>query len=306
MENNRQNTQPDKTAKPKLTLKRKLPKVGEINRPALDALRKELLLKSYSRHTQRTYYCEFVQLLYVLKNHSVDGMTPERLKDYFLYCVEKLKMSEAQMQSRINAVKFYFEQVLGREKMFVEIPRPKTPKLLPKHISRRDVKKLFAAAENEKHVLLLKLCYGMGLRVSEIVNLKITDIDSGNMQVLISRAKGKKDRYVNLPESVLEDLRNYYRAYRPKKYLFEGQNGGKYSIRSVQHIFSNTMKKAGINKPVGIHGLRHSFATHLLEKGTDISYIQQLLGHNDVKTTMLYAKVAQKNLKKIKSPLDEL
>ncbi|MDR2911065.1 MAG: site-specific integrase [Bacteroidales bacterium] len=280
--------------------------VAEVNRPALDALREKLLLKSYSRHTRRTYCCEFTQLLYLLNTHPVNSLTPERLKDYFLYCTENLNMSEAHMQSRINAVKFYFEQVLGREKMFVEIPRPKTPQLLPKHISRRDVKKMFSAVDNKKHALLLKLCYGMGLRVSEIVNLKITDIDSGNMQVLIARAKGKKDRYVNLPESILEDLRNYYRAYRPKKYLFEGQNGGKYSIRSAQNVFRQAMKKAGINKAVGIHGLRHSFATHLLEKGTDIGYIQQLLGHNDVKTTMLYAKVAQKNLRKIKSPLDEL
>jgi site-specific recombinase XerD len=146
----------------------------------------------------------------------------------------------------------------------------------------------------------------MGLRVSEIVNLKVTDVDSGNMQVLVERGKGKKDRYANLPESILSDLRAYYKKYRPAKYLFEGQSGGKYSVRSVQSVFTSAMRKAGINKNVGIHGLRHSFATHLLENGTDISFIQQLLGHRDIKTTMIYTKVAQKNLKKIKSPLDGL
>ena len=294
------------TVKPKFPSKRKLLQISDANQPALVALREKLLLKSYSRNTQRTYYYEFAQLLYVLKNHPVNELTPERLKDYFLYCVAKLKMTESQMQSRINAVKFYFEQVLGREKIFFDIPRPKMPSQLPKHISQRDVKKLFSAVENEKHALILKLCYGMGLRVSEIVNLKITDIDSGNMQALIARAKGKKDRYVNLPESILEDLRSYFRVYRPKKYLFEGRDGGKYNIRSAQKVFENTLKKAKINKETGIHGLRHSFATHLLEKGTDISYIQKLLGHNDVKTTLIYAQVAQKDLKRIKSPLDDL
>jgi site-specific recombinase XerD len=146
----------------------------------------------------------------------------------------------------------------------------------------------------------------MGLRVSEIVGLRITDIDSGNMQVHIQRGKGKKDRYVNLPESLLEELRASYRAYRPQNYLFEGQDGGKYSVRSAQHVFEAALEKAKINKEAGIHSLRHSFATHLLENGTDVSFIQQLLGHNDIRTTMRYAKVAQKSLKKINSPLDNL
>jgi site-specific recombinase XerD len=146
----------------------------------------------------------------------------------------------------------------------------------------------------------------MGLRVSEIVNLKITDIDSGNMQVFIERAKGKKDRYANLPESILEQLRTYYKQYKPTKYLFEGQYGEQYSIRSAQQVFKTAMKKAKINKEVGIHGLRHSFATHLLENGTDIKFIQELLGHNDIKTTLRYTHVSEKSLKKIKSPLDNM
>ena len=180
------------------------------------------------------------------------------------------------------------------------------PSHLPKHISVRDIKKLFEAVSNPKHSLMLKLCYGMGLRVSEIVNLKITDIDSGNMQVLLEQAKGKKDRYVNLPESILDELRSYYKEYKPSKFLFEGQNGGKYSIRSAQSVFKSAMVKAKINKNVGIHGLRNSYATHLLENGTDISYIQSLLGHNNIKTTLRYIGVAQKNIKNVKSPLDNL
>jgi site-specific recombinase XerD len=290
----------------KLPSKRKLEKVSPVNQPALDKLRELLILKGYSKNTQRTYYYEFAQFLYLLGSHNANDMDDERIRSYFLYCAEKLNMMESQINSRYNAIKFYFEQVLGRDKFFIGLPRPKAPSKLPKHISVRDIKKLFEAVANPKHALMLKLCYGMGLRVSEIVNLKVTDIDSGNMQVLIERGKGKKDRYVNLPESILDDLEMYCKEYRPVKYLIEGQGGGKYSIRSVQSVFTAAMRKANINKNVGIHGLRHSFATHLLENGTDISFIQQLLGHRDIKTTMIYAKVAQKNLKSVKSPLDKL
>ena len=287
-------------------IKHDLTKVGEVNKPALNALSEALILKGYSKNTQRTYYYEFAQFLYLLGNYNAKMIDEAKIRSYFLYCAETLEMSESQINSRYNAVKFYYEQVLGRDKFFIDLPRPKMPKQLPKHISPRDIKKLFAAVTNAKHAIMLKLCYGMGLRVSEIVNLKVSNIDSGNMQVLIQQAKGKKDRYVNLPESILDDLRSYYKEYRPSKYLFEGQGGGQYSIRSVQYVFKDAMTRAKINKNVGIHGLRHSFATHLLESGTDISYIQSLLGHNDIKTTMKYVKVAQNDLRNIKSPLDNL
>ena len=185
-------------------------------------------------------------------------------------------------------------------------PRPKKPSILPKVIGTKDIKKLFDVTQNLKHNLMLKLCYGMGLRVSEIINLKISDIDSGNMQVLIEQSKGKKNRYVNLPESILLQLREYCREYKPKKYLFEGQYGGEYSIRSAQQVFKTAMTKAKINKQIGIHGLRHSFATHLLENGTDIKFIQELLGHNDIKTTLRYTHVSKQTIKNIKSPLDTI
>jgi site-specific recombinase XerD len=286
--------------------KRKLEGVAPINQHALDALREQLVLKGYSKNTQRTYYYEFAQLLYLLKSHDVDTMSAERIRSYFLYCAEELHMTEAQIHSRISAVRFYFEQVLGREKMLIDLPRPKSPLLLPKYISQRDVRTLFNTVKHKKHLLMLKLCYGMGLRVSEVVNLRISDIDSGSMQVFVARAKGKKDRYANLPESILDDLREYYRIYRPRQYLFENREGKRYSVRTIQKVFATAKERAGIKKEVGIHSLRHSYATHLLENGTDISYIQQLLGHQDIKTTMIYVKVAQKNLRQIKSPLDSL
>ena len=281
--------------------------IHPVNLAALKRMHETLLLKGYSPSTIRTYCNEFSQLLYLLKNVHVDTMTPERLRSYLLYCTVKLKLSENLIHSRMNAIKFYFEQVLHHEKIFfADIPRPQKKTLLPKVIGKIDIVKIFAQIDNLKHLVMLKLCYGMGLRVSEIVNLKITDIDSGRMLVHIRSGKGKKDRYVTLPTSILDDLRNYYRNYRPKTYLFEGQYGGQYSIRSIQAVFKRSMQKAKINKSVGIHGLRHSYATHLLEAGTDMYYIQKLLGHNDIKTAEIYAKVSNRQLGNIKSPLDDL
>jgi site-specific recombinase XerD len=280
--------------------------IHPINQPALYTFIETLELKAYSQSTITTYRNEFAQLLYALKDKPVQDLDTARLRSYFLYCLKTLDLSENTLHSRINAVKFFFEQVLHREKFFFEIPRPKKPSILPKVINAQDIKKLFSVTTNLKHNTMLKLCYGMGLRVSEIVNLKITDIDSKNGQVLIEQAKGKKDRYVNLPESILLQLREYYKAYKPKKYLFEGQYGEQYSKRSAQQVFKDALKKAAINKDVGIHGLRHSFATHLLEAGTDVKFIQELLGHNDIKTTLIYTHVSQKDIKNIKSPLDSL
>ncbi|WP_421497671.1 tyrosine-type recombinase/integrase [Flavobacterium columnare] len=280
--------------------------ISENNRLAVTQYCNHLDLLAYSPHTKRTYLQEFMQLLSLLGNVSVNSLTPDRLKDYFLYCLQKNELKEQSMNSKINAIKFYFEKVLHREQMFFDIPRPKSPLTLPKMLSKNEIVKLFSVLENKKHRLILKLCYGMGLRVGEIVNLKIEHIDSQSMRVLIVNAKGKKDRYTNLPESVLEDLRAYYLEYRPKTWLFEGAYGGNYSIRSIQAVFKSAMKKAKITKTIGIHGLRHSYATHLIEGGADIRFLQKLLGHSNLKTTQIYTHVTDVTLSKIKSPLDGL
>ncbi|MBL7777774.1 MAG: site-specific integrase [Chitinophagales bacterium] len=288
------------------TGKQLLGNIYEVNRAPVKQMIEKLQLLGRSPNTIKTYTYEFAQLLYALKKHPVEELGPERLRAYFLYCANELKLTESQIHSRMNAVKFYFEQVLKREKLFVDIPRPKKHSMLPKVIDKKDVAKMFAAMPNLKHRLMLKLCYGMGLRVSEVVALKITDIDSKRMLVQIERAKGKRDRYVNLPQSVLEELRAYFKQYKPRYYLFEGQGGGLYSIRSVQAVFKQAMQRANIRKPVGIHGLRHSYATHLLEQGTDVRLIKELLGHKDVRTTLIYAHVSKRSLANVKSPLDEL
>ncbi|RZL31424.1 MAG: integrase, partial [Pedobacter sp.] len=246
------------------------------------------------------------QLLYLIKAKSVDELTLEQLKSYLLYCLKELKLSENQVHNRINAIKFYFEKVLKQPQIVIEIPRPKKPGLLPKVIHADDIAKMINQTQNLKHKTILMLTYGMGLRVSEIVNLTIKDIDSKSMQVHIRAAKEKKDRYANLPQAILPVLRAYYIEFKPKIYLFEGQLSEKYSTRSAQQVFKQSLVRANINKDVGIHSLRHSFATHLLEQGTDISYIQKLLGHTNIKTTLIYAQVGKKDVKAIVSPLDKI
>ncbi len=292
--------------KPNITGKEVILKIHEVNLPALKRLQEQITLKGYSENTLRTYSLEFAQLLYTLKSHPVDELTPERLRSYFLYCHQKLKLSESEIHSRINAVKFYFEQVLHQDKMFFDIPRPKKPFILPKMLDKKEVKRVIDALENSKHKLILQLAYGMGLRVSEVTALKVTDINSHTMTVRVEQGKGKKDRVVVLPESVLDSLRAYYKEYRPKEYLFEGQFGGKYSTRSAQAVFKNAMRKAGIDKRIGVHGLRHSYATHLLETGTDMRFIQELLGHNSIKTTQIYTHISDVSKSNVKSPLDML
>lgn len=283
-----------------------LMQVHEINKPCLAQMEQLLILKNYSASTKKTYLVEFAQLLYILKERSANDLSYADLRKYFAWCLNLKKLSANQVHSRMNAVKFYYEQILKMDKFYEEIPRPKKPFLLPKVLGEKTVIKLLAAADNMKHKLLLSLCYGMGLRVSEICAVKIEDIDSDRMQVSIVAAKGKKDRYVNLPASILIALRAYYVLYKPVVYLFEGQYGGPYSVRSAQKVFKASLAKAGINKDVGIHSLRHSFATHLLEAGTDISLIQKLLGHNDIKTTLIYTHVSNKTVTNIESPLDRI
>lgn len=290
----------------KIIGKNTLTKIHPINQNAFAKYLEILYLKGYSKNTIKTYSVEFAQFLYLLKGHDVNTITTEQLRSYLLYCLQTLQLSENQVHSRINAIKFYFEKVLNMPKITMEIPRPKKPYLLPKVISTEDISKMIQETENIKHKTLLMLVYGMGLRVSEIVQLEIKDIDSKRMQIHIRGAKGKKDRYVNMPEIVLPYLRTYYKTYQPKKYLYEGQYGEQYSIRSAQQVFKQSLERAKINKCIGIHGLRHSYATHLLEQGTDISHIQKLLGHNNIKTTLIYTHVSKKELSAVRSPLDQI
>ena len=263
-----------------------------------------LQLAKYSPNTIRTYTSEFRQFLLAMENISIASLSPERLKSYILYCTNELHYSENQLHSRINAIKLYYEKVLGRERMFFNIPRPRKARQLPRVLSTQEVKKLLAATENLKHRFLLAMAYSMGLRVSEVVSLKINDLDLDRNQVFLHAAKGKKDRYANLSEVIKNTLHEYLKIYQPTEYVFTGQYGGKMHVRSAQMMFKNALKKAGINKDLSFHSLRHSYATHLLEYGTDLRFIKELMGHQDIKTTLLYTHVTEKNIRSVKSPLD--
>jgi integrase/recombinase XerD len=283
--------------------------LGKENLQALEQFIQQLKLKAYSPSTIRTYRNEFLQLLQLLKLKPVNNLTVADIKRYMVYAMEKEHISENTAHSRLNALKFYFEQVLGRERFFWEIPKPKRKQLLPKLLNEDEIRRLFNALENKKHKAMLFTAYSAGLRVSEITDLKITAIDSRRMQILIANSKGKKDRYVNLSPVLLDILRSYISIYKPRPvcYLFESEATGKaYPARTVQQIFTNAKNKAGIKKEVGIHSLRHSFATHLLDKGTDIKYIKDLLGHFSIKTTERYLHVSKQQLVNIISPFDDL
>ncbi|HWJ92451.1 MAG TPA: tyrosine-type recombinase/integrase [Flavisolibacter sp.] len=283
--------------------------LSAVNLGELQKFVVQLKLKAYSLSTIRTYRNEFLQLLQLLKEKPVSGLTAEQLKRYMVFCMEKQGISESTAHSRINALKFYFEQVLGRERFFWEIPRPKKPLKLPKVLSENEISRLFNAAKFLKHKAILFTAYSAGLRVSEIINLQWKHIDRARGQILIERAKGKKDRYVGL-SPILEDiLIAYYRKckIKPAKYVFEATvPGERYSVRSAQAVFQQARQAAGIKKDVGFHSLRHSFATHLLEKGPDVRFIQDLLGHFSIKTTTRYLHVAKEKLVAIESPLDHL
>lgn len=266
---------------------------------------KTLQLKAYSANTIRLYKDEMMLLLRLLGQKPVQHMTKEHIKSYLLWLLQKKKHTENKVHTTLNAIKFYFEQVLHNPKIFIDIPRPKKRVQLPTVHSAGEVKNLLKAKENVKHQTALMAGYAGGLRVSEIVKLKVTDIDSARMVIYIRAAKGKKDRQVPLSPLLLSQLRIYYKQYKPKDYLFEGTDGH-YSARSLQQVFQDAKRLAGNRKTGGIHSLRHSYATHLLEQGTDLRYIQELLGHNSIQTTVRYTHVSIKDLNKILSPLDRL
>jgi integrase/recombinase XerD len=284
-------------------------KISNENLAALDKFIQQLYLKAYSPSTIKTYRNEFMQLLQLIKTKPVHTLTVDDLRRYMVYVLQKEKLSENTAHSRLNALKFYFEQVLGREKFFWEIPRPKKGIQLPKVFNQDEIAAIINSLLNKKHKVMLMLAYSAGLRVSEVVAIKTYEIDSKRMIILISEAKGKKDRVVSLSPVLLFMLREYALEYKPDKkgFLFEGSNkGSAYSTRSLQEVLQAAKIKAGVIKPGSIHSLRHSFATHLIDKGTDVTMIQKLLGHNDLKTTLRYLHTSNKDLLKIISPLDDL
>jgi len=273
--------------------------------PAFEDLRRELVSRKYSYRTVKGYLYYNRDFLGFVKKQPSE-INDSDIKDYLLYLAEEKQSATSTLNQAINALKFYYGTML-KKKFVYEVKRPRKDKKLPVVLSKEEVAKILNSVDNLKHRAILMLVYSAGLRVGEVVRLKTEDIDSKRMLIHIKGAKGRKDRYTLLSEKALEILRAYWREYKPVKWLFEGFRDGRYiSTRTVQAIFEQAKENAGIKKEISVHTLRHSFATHLLEGGTDLRYIQELLGHVSSKTTEIYTHVSQKSLGKIKSPLDTL
>jgi len=260
----------------------------------------------YSENTIRTYKALFEEFINFYHKVDIEKIDEKMIIAFLRYLVTERKVSTSYQNQAINAVKFYYERVLGGQRKVYYIDRPRREKTLPTVLSEEEVVQILNAVDNLKHKAILMTIYSGGLRISEAVNLKIKDIDSQRMQIRVEQSKGKKDRYTLLAAKTLDILRTYVKAYKPKIWLFEGQRGEQYSDRSIQNILKSALSKTNIKKHVTIHTLRHSFATHLLENGTDIRYIQNLLGHENSNTTEIYTHVTTKGFNQIKSPLDKL
>ncbi|MCK5730387.1 MAG: site-specific integrase [Draconibacterium sp.] len=260
--------------------------------------------KRYSESTIKTYTNYFKDFTAYFSNKELLEITTEEINNYILELINSKNISTSQQNQRINAIKFYYEKVLKGPQQLYLIERPRSKTKLPNVLSKKEISRLINTIDNIKHKCIISIIYSAGLRRSEVLNIKTEDIDSDRMLIKISDGKGNKDRYTLLSTKLLEDLRIYYKEYKPNKWLFEGQTGGKYSAESVAKILKKALLRSGIRKKVTPHTLRHSFATHLLEQGIDLRYIQELLGHNNSKTTEIYTHVSNKQLGTIKSPLD--
>ena len=261
--------------------------------------------KRYSDNTIKVYTdCMRVFLKFFNDQDALDLTEGDVIRFNNEYILAN-KLSSSYQNQAVNAIKLFFS-VLEQRKMNLDlVHRPKLGKQLPNVLSKEEVQTLLRSVKNRKHMAMLALIYACGLRRGEVLKLLPTDIDSHRMVLLIREAKGRKDRIAPLPQMIIDLLRNYYKEYQPKKWLFEGQVEGKpYSGRSIELVFKKALHLSGIRRPATLHWLRHSYATHLLEGGTDLRYIQELLGHKSSKTTEIYTHVSTRNLQAIKSPIE--
>ena len=293
---------PDETKREIIATKQEtVPPTAEIILPEnfLHTLKKQRT----SRNTKRNYSHHLKQFLRSIDKPAEEA-TDEDIDSYILNCAGN--RSASYQKAAISAIKYYYEQVLHRTINKDSTTWPKIEHRLPVVFSMEEVALLLKTVENLKHKCILYIIYSGGLRRSEVVNLKISDIDFDRKQIRVSQGKGKKDRYTILSDKAAKIVKQYLNSYTPSTWLFQGQNGGKYTTNSIQKFFNKALEKAVIKKEATLHSLRHSFATHLLEQGVNLRYIQVLLGHSSPKTTQIYTQVTRMSLQNIKSPLDSL
>lgn len=271
-----------------------------------DRMKMDMELKNLSPRTKKIYLCWMKQFT-IHYGKSPDQLGDEEIRGYLYYLLKDKQASQASMNQAYSALKFFYERTLQREWNGTKIPRSKIPKKLPVVLSQYEVQRIFSATRNLKHLAALMVIYSGGLRVGEAVKLKLSDIDRDRMSIRVRQGKGAKDRYTILGERALEVLQEYWHSYRPQDWLFPGKKKGNYlSVSSIQRAFRGSLTRACISKNASVHTLRHSFATHLLENGTDLYFIQRFLGHTSPKTTSVYIHIARRNIARIKSPIDFL
>ena len=263
----------------------------------------KLELKCYANNTVKTYVSCFESFMTFYSDRELEDLNEHDIRSYLQKLIRE-NCSNSYINQAINAIKFYYEVVLEMPNRFYAIERPRAEEKLPQVLAKEEVLSIIDNTNNIKHRCIVSLLYSAGLRRSEVLNLKPEDIDSKRMVIKVRTGKGNRDRYTILSERLIPELRKYYKEWRPKTFLFEGPGGKAYSAESVGCIVKEAARKAKIKKNVTPHMLRHSFATHLLESGTDLRYIQVLLGHKSTKTTEIYTHVATNSFFKIKNPLD--
>ncbi len=275
--------------------------------PLIKAVDDELVLRGMAYTTRKSYGQHLRKYFDWLQGGQAEEATYEDIRCYLVQMATSGKASAGYVRGARAALIFLYEVVLQQASKVGELPRIKRPSQLPVVFSREEVARLLKVTTDLKHKALLMTAYSARLRVGEVVRLKVSEVDGKRMQIRITAGKGAKDRYTLLSEKTLATLKDYYRAYKPKVWLFPGEKANDHlSERSAQHIFEDAKTRAGIKKPATFHTLRHSFATHLLEDGVDMRYIQELLGHDSIKTTERYTHVTQKGKQRIKSPLDNM
>ena len=284
-----------------------LPELDVYRKKLIAQYRNYLLAKRYAESTIKTYSEALRVFFRFYHDKPIDEIDNNDLIHFNNEYILKNRYSQCYQNQVVNAIKLFYRKIQHRKLEIDLIERPRTEKKLPNVLSKEEVKSILEALDNIKHKTMLCLIYACGLRRSELINLKINDIDSKRGVLTIRQSKGKKDRIVPLSERIIVLLREYYQIYKPEIYLFEGQQvGSSYSEKSLESVMKKAKQVAKINKPVTLHWLRHSYATHLLECGTDLRYIQELMGHKSSRTTEIYTHVSTKSLQQIRSPFDDL
>ena len=273
--------------------------------PLRQQLIDQMQLKGYSTKTIKSYVGIIARIAVHYKSPA-DQLTIEQVRDFILKGITVDKLSKPWVNMAISAVKLLFCDVLRREWNYLDLPRPKRGKKLAVILSREEVRAIIESKTNLKHRSILMLAYSAGLRRSEICNIKVRDIDSSRMLIHLHTAKGNQERYTILSPVMLDTLRQYYKKFRPKDWLFEGFSRGPVSDSTVEAVFKQALRKSNVQKEVGIHSLRHAFATHMLEQGVSVVIIQQMMGHKSLKTTSVYLHVQQHSIQTVQSPLDLL